>query len=64
MDVVIVDARDVRVGYDDEREVAKGLDSVGKTDGKEGESEVCGGEQSGCGKWGTAMSSIGSYVSG
>ena len=33
MDVVVVDAGDVWIGDDNEREVAKGLDSVGDADG-------------------------------
>ena len=33
MDVVVVDARDVRIRHDDEGEVAESLDSVGETDG-------------------------------
>ena len=44
VDVVVVDAGDVRVGDDDEGEVSKGLDSVREADGQEGEGEVCGGE--------------------
>ena len=44
MDVVVVDAGDVRVRYDDEGKVAEGLDSVGQADGQQGEGEVCGGE--------------------
>lgn len=44
VDVNVVDAGDVRVGDDDEGEIAEGLDPVGKADGQEGESEVCGGE--------------------
>ena len=45
MDVVVIDAGDVRVRDDDEGEVAQGLDSVGEADGKEGEGEVCRGEE-------------------
>ena len=45
VDVVVVDAGDVRVRDDDEGEVAEGLDSVGEADGEEGEGEVCGGEE-------------------
>lgn len=44
MDVVVVDAGDVRVRDDDEGKVAEGLDSVGQADGQQGEGEVCGGE--------------------
>ena len=44
MDVVVVDAGDVRVRDDDEGKVAEGLDPVGQADGQQGEGEVCGGE--------------------
>ena len=56
VDVVVVDACDVRIRDDDKREVAEGLDSVGEADRQEGEGEICRGEQSGCGEGGTAMS--------
>ena len=56
MDVVVVDAGDVRVRDDDEGEVAECLDAMGEADGEEGEGEVCGGEESRCGEWWTAMS--------
>lgn len=55
VDIVVVDAGDVRVGDDDEGEVAEGLDSVGEADRQQREGEVRGGEQSGCGEWGTAV---------
>lgn len=45
MYIVVVDAGDVRVRDDDEGEVAEGLDSVGETDGEEGEGEIRGGEE-------------------
>lgn len=45
MDIVVVDAGDVRVRDDDEREVAEGLDSVSETDGEEGEGEIRGIEE-------------------
>ena len=45
MDVVVVDAGDVRVRDDDEGEVAEGLDAVGEADREKGEGEVCGGEE-------------------
>ena len=56
VDIVVIDAGDVRVRDDDEREVAESLDAMGEADGEEGEGEVCGGEESGCGERGTAMS--------
>ena len=55
MDVVVVDAGDVRVRDDDEGEIAEGLDSVGEADGEEGEGEVCRGEEGGCGERWSAM---------
>ena len=63
VDVVVVDAGDVRVRDDDEGEVAESLDTMGEADWEEGEGEICGGEESGCGEWGMAMSG-GCYVSG
>lgn len=45
MDVVVVDAGDVRIRDDDEGEVAEGLDPVSEADGQEGEGEVRGGEE-------------------
>ena len=63
VDVVVVDAGDVRVRDDDEGEVAESLDAMGEADGEEREGEVCGGEENGCGEWGTAMSGD-RYVSG
>ncbi len=45
VDVVVVDAGDVRVRDDNEGEVAEGLDAVGEADRQEGEGEVCGGEE-------------------
>ena len=63
VDVVVVDAGDVRVRDDDEGEVAESLDAMGKADGEEGEGEVCGGEESGCGERRTAMSGD-CYISG
>ena len=56
MDVVVVDAGDVRVGDDDEGEVAECLNAMGEADWEEGEGEVCGGEESRCGERRTAMS--------
>ena len=40
MQVGIVDLRDIGIGNDDEREVSQGFDSVGESDGQEGECEV------------------------
>ena len=48
MQVIVVDARDVRVRDDYERKVAQGLNAVGEADGEEGEGEVGGGEESFC----------------
>ena len=42
MNVIIIDARYIGIGDDDEWEVAEGLDTVGEADGKQGEGEVCG----------------------
>jgi len=36
VDVSIVDARNIGVRHDDEREIAEGLYTVGKANGKEG----------------------------
>ena len=44
MDIVVVDAGDVRVRDDDEGEVAECLDAMGEADREEGEGEICGGE--------------------
>lgn len=44
MDVIVVDAGDVRIGDNDEGEIAESLNSVSEADGQEGEGEVCGGE--------------------
>ena len=63
VNVVVVDAGDVRVRDDDEGEVAECLDAMSEADGEEGEGEVCRGEEGGCGERGTAMSGD-CYVSG
>lgn len=45
MNVIVVDARDVRVGYNDIRQVSEGLDTVGEADGEEAQGKVGGREQ-------------------
>ena len=64
VEVVCVDAGNVRVRDDDERKVAESLDAMSKADRKEREREVCGGEKSALGEWGPAMSGfqIGQFV--
>ena len=47
MDVVVVYSSDVRIRDDNEREVAKGMDTVSKASREEGEREVCRGEKVG-----------------
>lgn len=55
VEVGMVDARDVGVGYDDVRQVAQCLKAVGKADGQQGESKVGGGEERVLGEWRAAM---------
>jgi hypothetical protein len=40
MDIIVVNARDVRIRNDNEGEVAKSLDAVGEADGEERERKV------------------------
>jgi len=46
--VVLVDPSNVRVGYHNEREVAKSLDAVSESNGYQGKAEVGGGEEGVC----------------
>ena len=46
MDIVAVDPGNVRIRHYNEWEVSKGLDAVREADGKEGEGEISGGEES------------------
>lgn len=45
MEVIGVDAGDVRVGHDYEGKIAEGADPVGEADWNEGAGEVGGGEE-------------------
>ena len=45
MDIIVVDAGDVRIGDNDEGEIAESLNSVSKADRQEGEGEIRGGEE-------------------
>jgi len=48
MHVVLIDPSNVGVGYYDEREVAKSVDTVSESDWYQGEAEVGGGEEGIC----------------
>ena len=56
VEIIVVDLRDVRVGYYDEGEVSKGLYSMGESDWEEAECEVCRCEQSFFGERGPTIS--------
>ena len=40
MDIVVVDLGDIGIGYDDERQVSKSLNSMGESGGEERQGEI------------------------
>ena len=56
MYVIVVDARYVRIGDDDEWEVAQSLYAMREADRYKRQGEICGGEEVLCSEWWAAMS--------